>query len=161
MNTRRIDDQDDKKPAVPANDVKETVNTEMVEQKQLEEVALDANPQQNADETEVKAKEKAHSKDERIKDLLVQLYDLRVTMKEVIDRYQAVTSGQLSGVILLLEDSQNSLRSSLKLKTRKLTAMSEKLCDIKLKPKKGRAKDLAKIEEIIEKMTTMLTECNE
>ncbi len=111
--------------------------------------------QQTAD---AKAKKKANRKNEQIKNLLVQLYELRVTTKELVERYQVVVSGQLSGLILVLEESQHSLKTNLKLKTNTLRSMSEKLQDLKLKPKKGKAKDLRRIEEIVEKFSSIFVE---
>lgn len=107
---------------------------------------------------DAKAKKKANRKNEQIKNLLVQLYELRVTTKELVERYQVVVSGQLSGLILVLEESQHSLKTNLKLKTNTLRSMSEKLQDLKLKPKKGKAKDLRRIEEIVEKFSSIFVE---
>lgn len=132
----------------------ETVETKTEETVMTE--ALPAQVQQEKNEKKTKL-----SKSDQIKNLLVRLYDLRVTMKEVIERYQVVTSGQLSGVILLLEDSQNSLKSSLKLRSKTLNSMTERLDELKLKPKKGRARDLARIEEIIDRLSDMIVESNE
>ena len=138
---------------------KELAQPESVEIKAVEASSTETVPTQ-AHEEKSEKKEKL-SKSDQIKNLLVRLYDLRVTMKEVIERYQVVTSGQLSGVILLLEDSQNSLKSSLKLRSKTLNSMTERLDELKLKPKKGRAKDLARIEEIIDRLSDMIVESNE
>lgn len=161
MNQFEINDLDSQKPS------KSTTDEAVVEQTVLSEteIATDATTTvlgdgQQMAVAEVKKNAKKQSKSEKINDLLAQLHDLRVVMKEVVDRYQAVTSAQLSGLIMLLEDSQNSLRTSLKLKTRKLSSMSDKLCLIKLKPKKGRAKDLVRIEELIEDFISTLSESN-
>jgi hypothetical protein len=84
--------------------------------------------------------------------LLVQLDALRAALAEMLERYELRVAGRLNEL-----DQQVRGDDSLDLPPRPLTVKSAEavlaaIDGVKLKPKKGRAKDLARIEALIDRL---------
>lgn len=83
------------------------------------------------------------------KDVIVRLQRLRSTAKEVSRTYLA----NLEHRILEMMDAVNSSGKKGGIKGRALNRMSDVLDELKLKPEKGRRKDLKKIEEALDDLS--------
>lgn len=110
------------------------------------------------EESEGDEKEDKTVKRQKIKKILVaQLYGLRSELSEILERYSSNTNAKITGFIEMFNTSEEADgQETPKIETKKLKAVVKKIDDIKLKPKKGRAKDLERIEEILDKMDDVL-----
>lgn len=88
------------------------------------------------------------------KDVIVRLQRLRSTTKDISRSYLA----NMEHRILELMDEVNSSGKKGGIKTRTLRRISDVLDELKLKPEKGRRKDLKKIDEALDELSREISE---
>lgn len=110
------------------------------------------------EESDEDGKEDKAAKREKVKKILVaQLYGLRSELSEILERYSSNTNAKITGFIEMFNASEEvEGQETPKIETKKLKAVVKKIDEMKLKPKKGRAKDLERIEDILDKIDDVL-----
>ena len=88
------------------------------------------------------------------KDLVAQLQNLRVLAKEVSRIYLASLESEIVGVIELVENVDGTGKRRRK---EQLFQVKKIIGDLKIKPEKGRRKDLRRIEEAVASMAKLAT----
>jgi hypothetical protein len=104
------------------------------------------------------ASEKKHAKEKRIevsRETIAELEALRRTLQEISERYQLRVSGQLAEMVSILEAGLTAGDRTAP-STARLTAVLEKIRKTELKPRKGRAKDLVRLQDLASELTEML-----
>jgi hypothetical protein len=77
-------------------------------------------------------------------------HDLRAALREMMERYELRVGGHLAELIQRVEGDAAGGLAPRPLPARQAEAMLEKLRAARLKPRKGRAKDFARLEALVE-----------
>ncbi len=104
------------------------------------------------------ASDKRHAKEKRIevsRETIAELEGLRRTLEEISERYQLRVSGQFAELVSILEAGLGAGdRTAPAAPT--LAKMIERIHKTELKPRKGRAKDLVRLQDLAGELTEML-----
>ena len=90
------------------------------------------------------------------KELVREIKYLRSVAKDVIDRYSLKINASLAEIVRILESSDSKRLAVRKPNDNTMREMLSCVRSLKVKPKKGRAKDLARIEIIVKKLDDFL-----
>ena len=94
-------------------------------------------------------------RDELAETLLLELRELRANLDELTEHFRLRIAGELSEIMQAIEGK--GMQAKPKRPSVKLTrAMLDELERHQLKPKKGRAKDLARIQDLTRKLSALL-----
>ena len=91
-------------------------------------------------------------KTHRSEELVREIEYLRSVARDVADRYSLKVHAQLANIVRILKASNRKGRRVRKPNGKTLCEMLSRICSLKVKPKKGRAKDLVRIEAIAKKL---------
>jgi len=92
------------------------------------------------------------------KELLTEIGALRSQFRDIINRYQTNIEAEMVWCIKSLSESEiNDLPKAAKDKNH-LTAMIDNIKKLKIKPQKGRLKDIRKIDEMVKSISENLSE---
>ncbi len=114
---------------------------------------------QAQDPAKKKAKRERKPKAKRTeiaREVAQELHKLRPVMREIGGSLLDRLDGQLAGLALYLEGQSLPLERTPLPPGRTLAAMLAAVKALKIKPKKGRAKDLARIEALLESLTAKM-----
>ena len=92
----------------------------------------------------------------RNKELVREIKYLRSVAKDVVDRYSLRVYASLVNIVRILESSDRKRLAARKPSDNTMREMLSCVRSLKVKPKKGRAKDLARIEIIVKKLDDFL-----
>jgi hypothetical protein len=91
-------------------------------------------------------------------EVITELRALRGVMDEMLDRYRLRVGGRISELALLLEGDPSIGAAAMPVTTRVAHAMIGELKDTRLRPRKGRAKDIRRLESLVEALATLAGE---
>ena len=94
--------------------------------------------------------------DELRQSLVIELHTLRLQAQDAVEQYTLRVNAQLAEVLRLAEGEGAAGEKPRRLPAKLAAAMLAQLRDLKLKPKKGRAKDLVRIQELVEELVGQL-----
>jgi hypothetical protein len=94
--------------------------------------------------------------DELRQSLVIELHTLRLQAQDAVEQYTLRVNAQLAEVLRLAEGEGTAGEKPRRLPAKLAAAMLARLRDVKLKPKKGRAKDLVRIQELVEELALQL-----
>jgi hypothetical protein len=83
-------------------------------------------------------------------ELIATARDLRAALREMLERYELRVGGQLADLIQRVEGDHAGGLTPRPLPARQAEAMLERMRAARLKPRKGRAKDFARLEALVE-----------
>ena len=83
-------------------------------------------------------------------ELVATAHDLRNALREMMERYELRVGGQLADLIQRVEGDRAGGLAPRPLPARQAEAMLERMRAARLKPRKGRAKDFARLEALVE-----------
>ena len=92
----------------------------------------------------------------RNEELVREIKYLRSISKDVIDRYSLRVQGCLVNMVRILETSPTNRQKVRKPIDKKMREMISSIRSIKIKAKKGRAKDLVRIEALAKKLDGLM-----
>ena len=92
------------------------------------------------------------------KELLSEIAALRTQFRDIINRYQANLEAEMVWCIKSLSESEIDDLPKVAKDKNHLTSMINKIKKLKLKPQKGRLKDIRKIHEMINNISENLSE---
>jgi hypothetical protein len=104
------------------------------------------------------ASDKRHAKEKRIevsRETIAELEGLRRTLEEISERYQLRVSGQFAELVSILEAGLNADDRTAPASAT-LAVMLDRIHKTELKPRKGRAKDLVRLQDLAGELTEML-----
>ena len=90
------------------------------------------------------------------KELLAELGNLRGQFRDIVGRYQSDLEAELVKCINLLSASEAGQESQLPLNNKRLAELVDLINDLKIKPHKGRLKDINRIDKVVDKISTTL-----
>ena len=94
--------------------------------------------------------------DELRQSLVIELHTLRLQAQDAVEQYTLRVNAQLAEVLRLAEGEGTAGEKPRRLPAKLAAAMLAQLRDVRLKPKKGRAKDLVRIQELVEELVGQL-----
>ena len=95
---------------------------------------------------------KTHQSEEVVREIEY----LRSVAKEAADRYSLRVHARLANIVRILKSPNRKGRRVRKPNGKTLCEMLSRICSLKIKPKKGRAKDFARIESITKKLDDLM-----
>jgi hypothetical protein len=87
---------------------------------------------------------------ERNAELVTTAHELRAALRTMMERYELRVGGQLAELVQRVEGDPAGGIPARPLTTRRAEAMLARLRAARLKPRKGRAKDFARLEAVVE-----------
>jgi hypothetical protein len=94
--------------------------------------------------------------DELRQSLVIELHTLRLQAQDAVEQYTLRVNAQLAEVLRIAEGEGAAGEKPRRLPAKLAAAMLARLRDVKLKPKKGRGKDLVRIQELVEELVGQL-----
>ena len=94
-------------------------------------------------------------RDQTTQELLLQLKELRVNVDEVAEQFRLRVSGQLAEIARAVE-GRDLLPKQKRLSAKAAAQMLAEVQQLSLKPRKGRAKDLVRLQELAKKLSALL-----
>ena len=89
-------------------------------------------------------------------ELIREIKYLRSVVKDVVGRYSLRVHACLVGIVRILESPNRKIQQVRKPNDKTMREMLSCIRSLKVKPKKGRAKDIVRIETIIKKMDKLM-----
>jgi hypothetical protein len=89
---------------------------------------------------------------DRTEELLREIHSLREAIRESMEQYERRVNGQLAEVVRALHRGENHLPA-----IRTSEVMLRAMRGTELKPHRGRAKDLVRIQELVAELTELIT----
>jgi hypothetical protein len=97
-------------------------------------------------------------RDDLARQLVQELGGLRTTCREIVQAYELRVGAQIAALVDALSNQAAPEEQTRPPDAKRLTAALASVRGLKLKPKKGRAKDLAHLQQLAEKLTAALGE---
>lgn len=108
---------------------------------------------ENVDNVQKSAKKK---KVKISQDILAELYSLRSNLSSIIEHTTIKLNSQITKLISLFENENIPMTKSKLPSAKNINMMVKKIKNIKLKPKKGRIKDIERISKLLEYLKTKI-----
>ena len=89
-------------------------------------------------------------------DVVVELRTLRAQLDVMTDGYRLRVSGQLAELLRLIEGEEDLEQQPRHLTVKTARAVLERIEKLDFKPKRGRAKDFARLEELVTELTELI-----
>lgn len=83
-------------------------------------------------------------------ELVTTAHELRAALRQMMERYELRVGGQLAELIQRVEGDAAGEIPARPLTARQAEAMLAQLREVRLKPRKGRAKDFARLETLVD-----------
>ena len=114
--------------------------------------AAKSDPPAAKDTKASKGKEKAEKKQKAAADLASELKKLRATLKEIVQQVSLGIDTRIADTLLVLEKKQTPGELNVLPRSKASLQLTKKLQGLKLKPARGKLKDIAYISRLVEKI---------